>query len=138
MKRWFETLKEFPAPVVFGALSNWAKLNHKFPVPNDVWKICNERASETRERVAVAEKKAFEEGWKKAAATPYGRQKLLEIKQILSAPKPTPDQHWRRVLKTPELPEATYRMAESFFARRSLEVMRELGQDEEELSEMPL
>lgn len=138
MNLWFGVLKEFDCVEVCTMLGAWPKTNSKFPAPADVWKALNERATDTRERIAAAEKKVFEEGWKKAAATPYGRQKLLEIKQILSAPKPTPDQHWRRVLKTPGLPEATYRMAESFFAKRSLEVMREPGQDEEELSEMPL
>jgi len=137
---WFDVLKEFPAPHVFSLIDGWAKTHPKFPVPNDLWKVCNEGAAETRERVAVAEKKAFDEGWKKAAATPYGKQQLAEIRKILSAPKPTPEQHWKRVLKTAPIESIAYRFAESFFAKRSLQVMveREPGQDEEELAEMPL
>lgn len=139
MNVWFGVLKEFDCVQVVSMLGAWPKTNIKFPAPADVWKALNERASETRERVAAAEKKAYDDGWRAATSTPYGKQKLTEIKRILSAPKPTPEQHWKRVLKTAPIGSPAYRFAESFYSKKSLEVMvREPGQDDEELAEMPL
>lgn len=134
---WYETIKEFEARQVLGLLNNWAKTHGRFPAPNELWKGCNEIASISREREAQADKEAVAKAWNGAERTEYGAQKMAEIREILSRPKPSPYEHWKRVLKTPGLPDVTYRAAEDFMARRATQgqAPREPGQDDEETHE---
>lgn len=114
LELWFETLREFSENEVFAALNSWPKTHTKFPVPADVWKALNENASRRREDVAEAEKKMFAEGLNRAMATPAGARSMALIRQILSRPKPSPREHWRRVMETEGLPPIAYKFASDF------------------------
>ena len=133
---WFDTLKEFDTNRVFSMLNGWAKTHTKFPAPGELWKALNEDSTEKRERQAVAEKRLFE---REAVHTvsEHGNAKLAEIMAILGRPKPSPYEHWKRVLATPDLTDMAYKAAENYMARfatRSMQVEREPGQDDEELA----
>lgn len=53
---WWETLKEFDHNDVFTVLGYWAANNSKPPLPNDVWKVCNEKRTEAIEAKAARER----------------------------------------------------------------------------------
>lgn len=114
---WFDTLKEFETGAVFGLLGAWQKTHTKFPAPADVWKVLNEGASKRREDVAEAEKKMFADGLNRAMATPAGARSMKLIREILSRPKPSPREHWNRVMETEGLPPIAYKFAGDFLNR---------------------
>lgn len=82
---WWETLKEFDHNDVFTVLGYWAAGNSRPPLPNDVWKMCNEKRTEAIEAKAVRERAS------NRAALPfdfkpneYGRKMLRACFEILS------------------------------------------------------
>lgn len=135
---WFEALREFDAELILSLLANWPKTHGKFPVPAELWKACNEIASEEREKRQQREKVELERSYKNFQRTPHGEKMLAIIKGIASAKKITPIQHWHNVLATEGLPTDTYIFARACLKKidRSfveVEVEREPGQDDEEM-----
>lgn len=131
MRLWFDVLSEFDASLVLLIIRGWAKVNGKFPAPNDVWKVLNDSASRRRESIAEAEKNVFAEGLKKAAATPNGARAMATIRAILESPRPDPRKHWQRVMATQGLPDISYRYAQMVIGKRE-QIARVPGQDDEE------
>jgi hypothetical protein len=122
---WFETLREFPAEQVFPLLNYWPKQHGKFPVPADVWKVLNERAVEEREQRHRADKSQRERDYAHLGVTEHGRRCLkLIYDMLLSKPKPTPLEHWRKVMETPGLPEVSYE-----YARKALAILEPRERD---------
>ena len=116
---WFETLQEFSTGLIFGLLKSWAKTHGKFPTPSEVWKVCNEIANRDREVQLANEKAEHERAYQDLKPTNHGKRKLLEIMDILKRPKPTPIEHWRKVLADPSLPAMSHR-----FAREALDIIQ--------------
>ena len=114
---WFETLRDFETNRVFSVLNNWPKSNAKFPTPADVWKKVNEQKSVSTESALQAKKEGLDKAYSNVAATDYGRNKFAEIMEMLKRPKPTPRQHWKQVLSTDGLPDATYAFANASMAK---------------------
>lgn len=82
---WWEILREYDHNDVFTVLGYWAANNAKPPLPNDVWKMCNEK------RTAAIEEKAARERASNRAVLPhdfrpteYGRRMLRECLAILA------------------------------------------------------
>jgi hypothetical protein len=117
LEMWFDTLREFPTEVVLSLLHSWPKVHGKMPVPNEVWKALNERSIEDREQRNRAEKAQRERDYAHMSATPEGERCLSEIYRILTQPKPTPLEHWRKVMETPGLPFISYEYAKVAIAR---------------------
>lgn len=130
---WFDTLREFETPRVVGCIRSWPKSHGKFPTPADVWKSLNEDATRNREEIAAVEKKAFSQGYQRLQRSPESEARFQEAMALLKTPKPTPEQHWRKVLATPGLCEVSYKAARAYLARFA-PVQREPGQDDEEIS----
>lgn len=129
---WLDMLKEFEGNRILSLLHSWPKTHTKFPAPNEVWKALNDDAIGKREAVAQAEKKAFAEAGRRMERSPEADARFKEALALLKTPKPTPEQHWRKVLNTPGLPAISYRYANEYLARFSPQ--REPGQDDEEIS----
>ena len=93
---WWETLKEFDHNDVFTVLGYWANSNAKPPLPNDVWKVCNEK------RTASIEQKAAVEAASNRAILPHdfrpnshGKAMIKECLKLASAQrKPEGRQGW--------------------------------------------
>ncbi|HZR03670.1 MAG TPA: hypothetical protein VFA81_10915 [Burkholderiales bacterium] len=111
LEMWFDTLREFPTESVLSLLHSWPKVHGKMPVPNEVWKALNERAIEEREQRNRTEKAKREREYSNVSATPEGERCLSEIYRIVTLPKPTPLEHWRKVVDTPGLPFISYEYA---------------------------
>jgi len=92
---WFDTLKDFPTERICGVLIGWPKTHHKFPVPAEVFKICNEAASVEIEAKAAREKR---EVFSPSADPAYVRSMMGEMRKILSRPRRSPREHWRHLL----------------------------------------
>lgn len=130
---WFETLREFETGIVFGSLKGWQKTHARFPTPAEVWKACNEFSSELMEKQQVTDKIALARSYAQIKPTDEGRLKLSRILGVLAVPKPTPLQHWEKVLRTPDLPQISYDYAHAFIAKQAKpKVDRQPGQDDEE------
>lgn len=129
---WLDMLKEFEGNRILSLLHSWPKSHTKFPAPSEVWKALNDDAIGKREAVAQAEKKAFTEGGQRLLRSPEADASFREALALLKTPKPTPEQHWRKVLNTPGLPPISYRFANEYLARFA-PVQREPGQDDEEI-----
>lgn len=102
LKVWFDTLKEFNAELVLGLLGTWAKRNTKFPAPADVWKVVNDIAMADRERASADLRKEAQQPVK-FAKTEEGQRALKHIRRLMKKPKPTPLEHWQRVLQTAQV-----------------------------------
>jgi hypothetical protein len=115
---WFDTLREFPTESVLSLLHSWPKVHGKMPVPAEVWKVLNERSMEEREQRTKAEKIQRERDYAHLGATEHGKRCLNMIYDKLLRPRPTPLEHWRKVMETPGLPQISYE-----YARIALEVL---------------
>lgn len=100
LKVWFDTLKEFPAELVLGMLTGWPKGHHKFPVPAEVWKIINDIQTADRERAAADLRRDNVRFVDFSGKTEGGRRMAQEIRGIVSMKKPSPVEHWHRILST--------------------------------------
>ena len=133
---WFETLKEFPTDRVMMILNGWPKQHGRFPTPAEVWKECNEKAIEDREKRAAHERKLLLAAPEYAAPTAEGRALLARMRLEIRRPKLSPVQHWERLLAKPGITDFQRRFAiealGNLSGRRPLE--REPGQDDEELA----
>ena len=93
---WWDTLKEFDHNDVFTVLGYWANSNSRPPLPNDVWKVCNEKRTE------AVELKAAREAASNRAILPfdfrpnaYGREMIKECLRLASNQrKPEGRQGW--------------------------------------------
>ena len=74
---WCEALRYFPAFEVFNALDAWGKTAAKFPVPADITRVLNERATTKRERDNVQEKVEFRQP--PHVVTPHAERCLAQI-----------------------------------------------------------
>jgi hypothetical protein len=125
LEMWFDTLREFPTESVLALLHSWPKIHGKMPVPAEVWKVLNERAVEDREQRNRAEKSQRERDYAHLGVTEHGRRCLkLIYDMLLSKPKPTPLEHWRKVMETPGLPEVSYE-----YARKALAILEPREKD---------
>lgn len=95
---WWETLKEFDHNDVFTCLGYWAANNSRPPLPNDVWKACNEKRTE-----AIEVKAARERASNRAPIphdfhpTEYGRMILKACYEILGRKREPEGRHeWAR------------------------------------------
>lgn len=95
---WFDILREFPCEMVCGLLRSWPKSHAKFPVPAEVWKVLNDMAIADRERASEDLRKEAQQPVK-FAKTEEGQRALKHIRKLMKNPKPTPLEHWRRVLE---------------------------------------
>jgi hypothetical protein len=116
---WFDLLKEFEENRVVACLKNWPKTHNKFPAPSEVWKVLNEDATVRREQVAEAEKKSFEQGYRRLERSPETEAEFKAVMELLKTPKPTPAEHWQRVVETPGLCSKSYEYADEFLSRRA-------------------
>jgi hypothetical protein len=115
---WFETLREFHAEQVFPLLNSWPKQHGKFPVPAEIWKILNERAIDDRENRHRSEKAKRQREYENMKTTAEGERCLrLIYDMLLSNPKPTPLEHWRKVMETSGLSSTSYEYAKSALER---------------------
>lgn len=94
---WFETLREFPNELVRGILRTWPKSHAKFPTPADVWKIVNDIQISERAQIAKNNQTQAREPVK-FSRTDEGKRALAEIRKLVDQPKPSPIEHWHRVL----------------------------------------
>ncbi len=115
---WLDTLKEFEGNRILALLNSWPKTHTKFPAPSEVWKALNDDATHKREAVAQAEKKAFAEGGQRLVRSAEADEDWRQMLELLKSPKPTPTQHWQKVIETPGLCNVAYRYADEFFERR--------------------
>lgn len=95
---WYDTLKAFPTERIMGLLIGWPKTHGKFPTPAEIWKACNESSVEEREEKARQERVMNAAPW--TGSTPEGRRLCALTKEILSRPKPTGKDYWRKLLET--------------------------------------
>ena len=114
LEMWFETLKEFPAERVFGLLSNWPKAHVKFPAPAEVWKPLNEWGIDERGRAAERTRGKIVREYARMGATEQGARAMALIREMLSRPKPTSFEHWRKVMATPGLCDLSYEYAKKY------------------------
>jgi hypothetical protein len=108
---WFDTLREFPTEQVLPLLHSWPKIHGKMPVPSEVWKVLNERAVDEREQRLKAERTQREREYQRMGSTETTRRCLKMIYEMLTKPKTTPIEHWRKVLDTPNLQPISYEYA---------------------------
>ena len=125
---WFDTLKEFPTERILTLLIAWPKTHHKFPVPAEVWKACNERGLGEREETAARER--AENMRQPFVRSPRGAEFLEKMRAMLAKPKRSPREHWQHILATKPKDSIGYRYASEVLKQR--EVEREPGQDDEE------
>lgn len=111
LEMWFDTLREFQTEQVLSLLHSWPKIHGKMPVPAEVWKVLNERALEEREQRHRSEKAQRERDYQNLGTTEHGKRCLSVIYDMLLTPKPTPLEHWRKVMETPGLPSISYEYA---------------------------
>ena len=64
------------------------------------------------------------------AGRPSAAESIEKMKELANKPKPTPYEHWKRVLENPNAPMIAREAAEEYMRRFS----REPGQDDEELA----
>lgn len=95
---WWETLREFSHVDVFTILGYWAVNNSKPPLPNDVWKQCNEKRTDALENKARHERESNRLPVSKDfKPTEYGRKMLKECLRILSKKRDSEGRHgWAR------------------------------------------
>jgi len=73
-----------------------------------------------------------QERWE-AAGRPPAEDSIAKMKSIANSPKPTPRQHWERVLRTRGLDPATYETARQCLQRLGWKE-RQPGEDDEEMA----
>ena len=122
---WFDTLKDFPAERVLSFLISWHKTHPKFPVPSDVWKVCNESSIVQREEQAERER-----AMNVAEPCGDGAKWLAKIRATFGGEKRAPMDHWRHVLNTAPRGSIGHEYASEILNARTPE--REPGQDDEE------
>lgn len=115
LKVWFDTLKEFPAEMIFGLLSSWAKQHGKFPIPSEVWSIANNIGMADRERAAAQLASEVRQPVR-FQRTEAGKRALAEIKS-LTGPKPTPRETWHRCMSLNEPGSFQHDMAVAALAK---------------------
>jgi hypothetical protein len=108
---WFDALREFPTDQVLPLLHSWPKIHGKMPVPSEVWKVLNERAVDEREQRLKAEKTQRDHEYQRMGSTETTRRCLKLIYEMLTKPKLTPIEHWRKVMDTPGLQPISYEYA---------------------------
>jgi hypothetical protein len=111
LEMWFDTLREFPTEQVLPLLHSWPKIHGKMPVPSEVWKVLNERAVDEREQRLKAERTQREREYQRMGSTETTRRCLKLIYEMLTTPKITPIEHWRKVMETPGLQPISYEYA---------------------------
>jgi hypothetical protein len=124
LQAWFDTLKEFPTERVMSVLIGWPKTHGKFPTPAEVWKSCNEMVIDDREAQALRDK-AAEPAWTRS---PRGAEFLAKMKKMLRSQKPSPEEHWRRVMEKQKPGDIGYEYAKQALEKRK---HREPGEDDE-------
>jgi hypothetical protein len=122
---WFDTLKEFPAEQVLGILIGWPKTHHKFPVPAEVWKACNEKSIDRREDEALQMK------MDRAPVTQTGKLIVGRIREIMALPRRSPREHWEHVLSTHSNESIGHRFAREALRLDVVVDEREPGCDDE-------
>ena len=128
---WFDTLKDFKTEKVCSILIAWPKTHGKFPVPADVFKVCNEAFSSELEAKAQRENKAELEWVRSPRALGF----LAQMKATLNKPKKDPLEHWKNVYRIKPKGSIGYLYAEKVLkARDALPKVREPGQDDEEIA----
>ena len=128
-KVWFDTLKEFPAERVLGILIGWPKTHIKFPAPAEVWKICNESATNQREAKALAEAKQNAGNFTPGVSGAQAQKFIEEIRKILRRPQWTPAEHWENNLKRFKPGQIGYEYAKDVLRLKAEALGREPGED---------
>lgn len=82
---WLDTLKEFATHEVMSLLIEWPKYHGKVPVPHEVWRILNERSTDTLEEQAKRDKAQFERDARAWVATPAGKAASAALLKSMKA-----------------------------------------------------
>ena len=128
---WFDTLNDFSADKAIGVLIGWPKTHTKFPAPAEVRKVLQDIASNAIEKEAIARRREDPLlAWPK---TPQTANCIAGIRKILSGRRPSPVEHWRRVLARSKPGSMGYEYATAALKHLGA-VEREPGMDDEEVS----
>lgn len=131
-KVWFDTLKEFPAELIFALLAGWPKQHQKFPVPSELWQIANNSATADRERSAALQRSVNSQPVR-FERTQNGRFASDRIKELLGHSRVSPVDHWLRVQGRSHRDSIGYRYAVEALAKLQRgKRMREPGEDRDE------
>lgn len=129
---WWETLREFDHSDVFTVLGYWPTCNSKPPLPADVWKVCNEKRTESLEAKAARERAS-----NRATIphdfrpTEYGRRMLKECFAIMAKKRrPEGRREWaEKILRQYDdgerVPFITMKLAMDRIAERGLHDVEE-------------
>ncbi len=120
---WWDTVRELDHNDVFGVLGYWAQSNTKPPAPADVWRVSNDkrthRLEEKSERERAQNRGNPADQWH--GATPYGREMLRRIVDMLEHPQPQrpwPEKALARVHAGEALPFITRKWAADWFRKQ--------------------
>lgn len=128
LTHWVDALHDHPFHTVDSVLRNWIRTKQKPPVIADIAVICASIFSDKIEARAAADKKAFGGMPDEHKVTPYGKECIRRMKEMLAKPK-VPSKEWAR--KIMENPDATW-MQKQFAAPVYATMQhREPGEDDE-------